>query len=109
VKMKARVNITVDLDNCPRCGASHPQILFQNLANPEIPYGVDNEEETGARYDIYAFCSQTNQPVLASQAMLDITDEEMSVEDLESLVDEAEKQERAANEALGEVEDGTNR
>jgi hypothetical protein len=107
VKMKARVNITVDLDNCPRCGASHPQILFQNLANPEIPY-ARGEGET-SHYDIYAFCSQTNQPILASQAMLDITDEEMSVEDLESLVDEAERQERAANEALGDVEDGTNR
>lgn len=40
--------------NCPRCGGTHPDARFEQLAKPQD------------EYDLFAMCPVTNQPVLAA-------------------------------------------
>jgi hypothetical protein len=54
MKLKANIQYTIDVEECPRCGGNHETLLFSRLTNPED------------RNDLWAFCPDKTEPLLIS-------------------------------------------
>lgn len=70
MQIKTEKRVFAEIEGCPRCGGSHKErfvdeekvetkLLFMPLSNPQTEAGEG---------DMWAFCPETNEPILISSA-----------------------------------------